>query len=194
MDALLLNTTRIGDGYALYKHPLLKKKIRQLDIAIEVNPISNQVRAYVCTFVGFYCCTPTYFRSSGDLTARSTCLSVHVFVSLVSHLAVSARSSALFHTLLSPLVRQPCFTSCCLRLFVFLVLHLAVSVCSSDLFHTLLSPYVRQTGFTPCCLCWFIRLVSHLAVSACSSGLFNTLLSPFLRMTCFTPCCLGLFV
>lgn len=43
LDALLLNSTRIGHGFALYKHPLLKQKIKERDIAIEVNPISNQV-------------------------------------------------------------------------------------------------------------------------------------------------------
>ncbi|KAK7098720.1 hypothetical protein V1264_002960 [Littorina saxatilis] len=43
VDALLLNTTRIGHGYALYKHPLLKDRIRKQGIAVEVNPISNQV-------------------------------------------------------------------------------------------------------------------------------------------------------
>nr|KAG5701004.1 hypothetical protein BaRGS_022715 [Batillaria attramentaria] len=43
MDALLLNATRIGHGYALYKHPLLLQKIKQRQIPVEVNPISNQV-------------------------------------------------------------------------------------------------------------------------------------------------------
>lgn len=43
MDALLLNASRIGHGYALYKHPLLLKMLKERRIAIEVNPISNQV-------------------------------------------------------------------------------------------------------------------------------------------------------
>ena len=43
MDAVLLNSTRIGHGYALYKHPLVMQLIKERDIAIEVNPISNQV-------------------------------------------------------------------------------------------------------------------------------------------------------
>ncbi|XP_067655059.1 adenosine deaminase AGSA-like isoform X2 [Haliotis asinina] len=43
VDAVLLNTTRIGHGFALHKHPRVMKMIKQKDIPIEVNPISNQV-------------------------------------------------------------------------------------------------------------------------------------------------------
>ncbi|XP_071099548.1 adenosine deaminase AGSA-like [Haliotis cracherodii] len=43
VDAVLLNTSRIGHGFALYKHPEVMKMIKKKDIAIEVNPISNQV-------------------------------------------------------------------------------------------------------------------------------------------------------
>lgn len=43
MDALLLNATRVGHGYALYKHPLLLQKFKQRGVALEINPISNQV-------------------------------------------------------------------------------------------------------------------------------------------------------
>ncbi|KAL4225421.1 cat eye syndrome chromosome region [Mactra antiquata] len=42
-DAVLLNTTRIGHGYAIPKHPEVMKIVKQKNIAIEVNPISNQV-------------------------------------------------------------------------------------------------------------------------------------------------------
>ncbi|XP_037898624.1 adenosine deaminase 2-like isoform X1 [Glossina fuscipes] len=42
-DAILLNTTRIGHGYALMKHPILWKAVKERNIAIEVCPISNQV-------------------------------------------------------------------------------------------------------------------------------------------------------
>ncbi|KAJ8298951.1 hypothetical protein KUTeg_023011 [Tegillarca granosa] len=42
-DAVLLNTTRIGHGYAISKHPQIMKMIKSRNIAVEVNPISNQV-------------------------------------------------------------------------------------------------------------------------------------------------------
>ncbi|XP_055680029.1 adenosine deaminase 2-like [Lutzomyia longipalpis] len=43
IDAILLNTTRIGHGYALIKHPYLLDVVKKKRIGIEVNPISNQV-------------------------------------------------------------------------------------------------------------------------------------------------------
>ncbi|XP_054734909.1 adenosine deaminase 2-like [Anastrepha obliqua] len=43
VDAILLNTTRIGHGYSLMKHPILSKAIKERDIALEVSPLSNQV-------------------------------------------------------------------------------------------------------------------------------------------------------
>ncbi|CAF2745494.1 CECR1 [Lepeophtheirus salmonis] len=47
IDAILLNTTRIGHGYALLKHPILKKLVAEKNIAIETCPISNQVLGLV---------------------------------------------------------------------------------------------------------------------------------------------------
>ncbi|XP_030369997.1 adenosine deaminase 2 [Scaptodrosophila lebanonensis] len=47
MDAILLNTKRIGHGFALPKHPQLWSTIKKRHIAIEVNPISNQVLGLV---------------------------------------------------------------------------------------------------------------------------------------------------
>ena len=44
VDAVLLNTSRIGHGYALPKHPQVMSIVKTKDIAIEVNPISNQVK------------------------------------------------------------------------------------------------------------------------------------------------------
>ena len=43
VDAIFLDTKRIGHGYSLYKHPLLWEAVKARDIAIEVSPISNQV-------------------------------------------------------------------------------------------------------------------------------------------------------
>ncbi|XP_033752918.1 adenosine deaminase AGSA-like [Pecten maximus] len=43
IDAILLNTSRIGHGYALTKHPQAKNMVKGRGIAVEVNPISNQV-------------------------------------------------------------------------------------------------------------------------------------------------------
>uniref|UniRef100_A0A182K2P4 adenosine deaminase n=1 Tax=Anopheles christyi TaxID=43041 RepID=A0A182K2P4_9DIPT len=42
-DAILLGTKRIGHGYSLLKHPLLLDMVRQRNICVEINPVSNQV-------------------------------------------------------------------------------------------------------------------------------------------------------
>ena len=44
IDAILLNATRIGHGYSITKHPEALRLIKEKDIAIEICPISNQVK------------------------------------------------------------------------------------------------------------------------------------------------------
>lgn len=39
----MLNTARIGHGYALVKHPILWNAVKSRGIALEICPISNQV-------------------------------------------------------------------------------------------------------------------------------------------------------
>ncbi|KAH0561447.1 hypothetical protein KQX54_016885 [Cotesia glomerata] len=47
LDAVLLNTTRVGHGYALLKHPKVLQLMKTKHIAVEVCPISNQVLGLV---------------------------------------------------------------------------------------------------------------------------------------------------
>ncbi|XP_050335166.1 adenosine deaminase 2-A-like [Bactrocera neohumeralis] len=47
LDAVLLGTKRIGHGLALLKHPEVLQLARLRNIAIEINPISNQVLQYI---------------------------------------------------------------------------------------------------------------------------------------------------
>ncbi|XP_052895431.1 adenosine deaminase 2-like [Anopheles moucheti] len=50
IDAILLGTKRIGHGFAALKHPVVLEQIKQRQVCIEINPISNQVLKLVQDF------------------------------------------------------------------------------------------------------------------------------------------------
>ncbi|XP_065360984.1 adenosine deaminase 2-like [Calliphora vicina] len=55
IDAVLLGTKRIGHGFALVKHPLVLQMLKERNIAVEVNPISNQVLQLVSDYRNHPC-------------------------------------------------------------------------------------------------------------------------------------------
>ena len=49
-DAIILGSRRIGHGLGLIYHPALVQLVKQMDIAIEVNPVANQLFGYIGDF------------------------------------------------------------------------------------------------------------------------------------------------
>ena len=47
IDAILLNSTRIGHGFAIAKHPVLRQLAKMKGIPVELCPISNQVQPII---------------------------------------------------------------------------------------------------------------------------------------------------
>jgi len=45
-DAVLLNSFRMGHAFQLSKHPILMQKVKELNIGLEICPISNQLLLY----------------------------------------------------------------------------------------------------------------------------------------------------
>jgi adenosine deaminase CECR1 len=69
VDALLLNTSRIGHGYALEHHPLLRAEVKARGVGVEVCPLSNQV----LMLAGEHNIFPFRFLSP---TVKTLCLTV----------------------------------------------------------------------------------------------------------------------
>ncbi len=46
-DALILKSKRIGHGFNLFRFPSLQQKIKENQVCIEVNPLSNQILDYI---------------------------------------------------------------------------------------------------------------------------------------------------
>jgi adenosine deaminase CECR1 len=50
-DALMLNSKRIGHGFALAQHPELMKLFKEKRIALEICPICNEI-LHLCLTIG----------------------------------------------------------------------------------------------------------------------------------------------
>jgi len=46
-DAVLLGTKRIGHGFNLFRYPQLLELVKQQNICMEINPLSNQILGYI---------------------------------------------------------------------------------------------------------------------------------------------------
>ncbi|MEM6842942.1 MAG: adenosine kinase [Bacteroidota bacterium] len=46
-DAVTLRSVRIGHGFNLYRYPAVQRAMKEQDICMEINPLSNQILGYV---------------------------------------------------------------------------------------------------------------------------------------------------
>ena len=53
-DAVLLNSKRIGHGYAIARHPVIMEKFKEKGIAIESCPISNEILGLTPNIAGHH--------------------------------------------------------------------------------------------------------------------------------------------
>jgi adenosine deaminase CECR1 len=83
-DAILLNSKRIGHGYALARHPLLMEIFKEKNIAIESCPISNEILGLTPTIAGHN--LPILLANNVPCTINSDNATFYKYVPIISAL------------------------------------------------------------------------------------------------------------